>query len=221
VILLNMSTGHRVALALRFEAAVLLRCTSITASRYPRLRHPVSRPPAVFAEFRDDRPANRLAELLAAGTVEATRVDLTAGGHRQHRLHRVVVPAEQAEALRRLFDAAWTTGRHELLAGLPVGPTLPRQAVRWALATAAWRAALLAAGRRCRPDYLGIRVSDPDTAAVLVRSARVLDVPVSARSTGGCTLLAVSVQDRLPEQVRVAAERPASSSRRPAAMASA
>ena len=216
-----MSTGHQVSLALKFEAAVLLRCTSITVSRYPRLRRPASRPPAVLAEFSDDRPADRLIELLTAGTVAATRVDLTAGGHRQHRLFRVVVPAEQTKPLRRLFDLAWTAGRNELLAGLPVGTTSPRQAVRWALATAAWRAALLAAGPRSRPDYLGIRVSDPDTAAVLVRSARVLEVPVTARTAGGCTLLAVPGKQRLPERVQAAGERPTPPGRSRAAMASA
>ncbi|MFD0820363.1 hypothetical protein ACFQ0D_19085, partial [Micromonospora zhanjiangensis] len=159
-----MSTGPQVALAPQFESAVLLRCTSITAVRYPRLRRPVSRPPGVLAEFSDDRPADRLVELLAAGTFAATRVNLTAGGHRQHRLYRVVVPAERAEPLRGVFDHAWSAGRNELLAGLPVGSSSPRHTVRVELATAAWRAALLAAGRRCRPDFLGIRVSDPDTA---------------------------------------------------------
>jgi hypothetical protein len=208
-----MTTGHQTSRVHQFEAAALLRCTNITASRYATARRPADRTPGLLAEFSQEWPADRLAELLA-DTVPTDRADLVAGGRRLHRLYRVTVPAGQVESTYRLLESAWSAGRRELLTGATLGSSSPRQALRWALAVAAWRAALLAAGRRRRPDYLGIRVGDPETAAVLVRSARVLDVPVSARSGGGCTLLAVAAQDRLSERLAGVSARTVSTPRR-------
>jgi hypothetical protein len=175
-----------------FEAAMLLRCTGIASSRYPRLRHRVPAvPPDVFAEFSDGSAANRLAALLIAAGVPAGRDEVVAGGRWKYRLHRVSMPGPYRNLARERLDEAWQEGWDVLLDTAVTGSSSPRRSHRVALATAAWRAALLAAGRRVRAESLGVRVSDRDTAALLLRAARMLGVPATMHSRTGCWLLTV------------------------------
>lgn len=176
-----------------FEAALLLRCTGITSARYPRHRHPrpPALPPDVFAEFSTGAAANRLAALLRAAGVPAGRDEVVAGVRWQYRLHRVTVPPSWRQPARQRLDDAWQEGWDVLLDTDATGTSSPRRAHRAALAMAAWRAALLAASRRSRSGPLGVRVSDRDTATLLLRGARVLGVPASMQARTGCWLLTV------------------------------
>ena len=72
------------------------------------------------------------------------------------------------------------------------------------LAAAAWRSALLAAGRHVRRHILGVRLTDRELAAVLIRAAAVLDVPARLRPGTGCFL--VSVADG-PDRERILQQR--------------
>jgi hypothetical protein len=174
-----------------FEAALLLRCTGITVSRYPRHHHRPARPAHVFAEFSDPHAAGRLVALLCAAGVPAGRDEVVAGVRRQYRLHRVSVPVPWRAAARRLLDDAWQEGWEVLLDTTATGASSPRRSHRSALSVAAWRAALLAAGRRSRSSSFGVRVSDRDTAALLLRAARMLGVPAAIQARTGCWLLTV------------------------------
>jgi hypothetical protein len=183
--------GWRQARVDVFEAALLLRCTGITSSRYPRHNHRPVLPPDVFAEFSDAQAANRLAALLRAAGVPAGRDEVIAGGRRQYQLHRVSVPAPWRAAARLKLDGAWQEGWEALLDTAATGSSSPRRSHRAALSVAAWRAAMLAAGRRSRSASFGVRVSDRDTATVLLRGARMLGVPAAMHARTGCWLLTV------------------------------
>lgn len=174
-----------------FEAALLKRCTEIATSRYPRHHRQPALPPDIFAEFSDQAAANRLAALLRAAGVPAGRDEVIAGGRRRYRLHRVSVPEPYRTAAHRQLDDAWQEGWEVLLDTTATGSSSPRRSHRVALAAAAWRAALLAAGRRSRSASLGVRVSDRETATLLLRGARVLGVPAAMQSRTGCWLLTV------------------------------
>jgi hypothetical protein len=175
-----------------FEAALLLRCTGIASSRYPRHNHrQPALPPGVFAEFSDSSAANRLAALLRAAGVPAGRDEVVAGGRWRYEVHRVSVPQQLRVAARRQLDAAWQEGWDILLDTTVTGNSSPRRSHRAALSAAAWRAALLAAGRRLRSASLGVRVSDRDTATLLLRGARMLGVPAGMQPRTGCWLLTV------------------------------
>lgn len=183
--------GWRQARVDVFEAALLLRCTGITSSRYPRHDHRPVLPPDVFAEFSDAQAANRLAALLRAAGVPAGRDEVIAGGRRQYRLHRVSVPAPWRTDARRQLDGAWQEGWEVLLDTTVTGSSSPRRSHRAALSVAAWRAAMLAAGRRSRSSSFGVWVSDRDTATLLLRGARMLGVPAAMHARTGCWLLTV------------------------------
>lgn len=174
-----------------FEAAVLVRCTGITSPRYPRTSRPVPPPPAVFAEFSDPAPADRLATLLRLTGVPASRNEVCAGGRRRYLLQRVDVPDRVRPGARLRLDDAWHEGWEALLSTAATGSSSPQRSYRAALSAAAWRAALLAAGRRPRSESFGVRVSDRDTATLLLRAARVLGVPATMLSRTGCWLLTV------------------------------
>jgi hypothetical protein len=175
-----------------FEAALLLRCTGIASSRYPRHRHRApALPPDVFAEFSAPAAANRLAALLRAAGVPTGRDEVIAGGRRRYQLHRVSVPEPWRAGAHQQLDDAWQEGWDALLDTATTGSSSPRRSHRVALSAAAWRAALLAAGRRSRSVSLGVRVSDRDTATLLLRGARMLGVPAAMHSRTGCWLLTV------------------------------
>src|SRR5581483_803793 len=100
--------------------------------------------------------------------------------------HRVLAPGDTEEALR----AAWQLG-YGMLCGQPGAPRSARQ-IRHALrlASAAWRAALLVTGPT-RSDSPGLRVADLDTATMLIRAGRMLDLPVRMSTRPGGQLLLV------------------------------
>jgi hypothetical protein len=175
-----------------FEAALLIRCTGITSPRYPRLGRPAPLlPPTVFAEFSEAAPADRLSHLLRAAGVPTSRDEVSAGGRWRYQVQRVNVPESCIPSARRRLDDAWQEGWNALLSTSATGSSSPQRSHRAALAAAAWRAALLAGGRRPRAQTLGVRVSDRDTAAVLLRGARMLGVPANMLSRTGCWLLTV------------------------------
>jgi hypothetical protein len=187
-----------------FEAALLLRCTGITSSRYPRQeRRRPALVPDVFAEFSDSAAANRLAALLRAAGVPAGRDDVIAGGRWRYQVYRVSVPRQWRAAAGRQLDAAWQEA-WEVLLDTAVTGSSPRRSQRCALSAPAWRAALLAAGRRSRSSSLGVRVSDRDTATLLLRGARMLGVPAAMQPRTGCWLLTVPPGPPLETLLRAA-----------------
>ncbi|BCB77002.1 hypothetical protein GCM10022251_44820 [Phytohabitans flavus] len=189
-----------------FEASSLIQCTEV--SRVPGRRRPEWRavvpaaPMALpaLAEFDHQEAAVRLATLLDDLGFTATHEVTIGGGRRRYEVHSVVVPHAQREDALRLLAGAWRQGRRALLGTDPIGSSSPRNAQRGVLARAAWRAALLAGGRRLRADFLGVRLGDQEMAAVLVRAARLLNVTAGVLTRPGCLLVTVSDVD---ERTRV------------------
>jgi hypothetical protein len=210
--LMSIDTGSLdVAGAAAFEAAVLVRCTGVCgggrtralggarvratagvatvtgAERAPGFE---SSPTVRLAEFNRPDAARRLVELVGPlvgdrpGPVDVHRY--TAGNRHRYDIHRVVAPAGTLEVL----DAAWRLGYGELCGhpGTPRPPRRMRHAM--ALASAAWRGALRVIGPT-RSDAPGLRVPDLDTATVLVRAGRMLDLPVRMTTRPGGQLLLV------------------------------
>jgi hypothetical protein len=194
------------ALPTAFEASCLIQCTEV--SRVPGRRRPGWRtgqtlPPLglpVLAEFDGGEAAARLAALLGDLGFVATHEVTIGGGRRRYQVHGVAVSPGQRDDATRLLATAWRQGRRVLLGTDPLGASSPRNAKRAALARAAWRAALLAGGRRLRADSLGIRLGDQEMAAVLVRAARLLSVTADVMTRPGCLLVTVSDMD---ERTRV------------------
>lgn len=185
------------ALPTAFESACLVQCTDVTRSpgrRRPQWHAapvPLSPAAAALAEFDQKDAAVRLASLLTDLGYAAGREVRTGGGRRRYDLQRVLVPEPQRAAANRMMAAAWRQGRQALLGTDPLGSSAPRHAQRVALARAAWRAALLAGGRRLRADILWVRLGDHDMAAVLVRAARLMGVTAEVTSRPGCLLVTV------------------------------
>jgi hypothetical protein len=176
------------ALPAAFESACLIRCADL--SLQPGRRAAVE-PPAALAEFDSQDAASRLTALLTSLGCAASREVRTGGGRRRYTLQRIEVPEAQRGPARRMMAAAWRQGRLALLSTEPLGPTSPRNTQRRTLARAAWRAALLAGGRRRRGGLIWVRVGDHETAALLVRAARLLDVTAEVTARPGCILVAV------------------------------
>lgn len=172
-----------------FEAACLLRCATAPTTAQRQRGAPVHAPGRV--EFNREDAAQRLRHLLHQLEIPATHERAIGGLRRRYELHRLTIaPAQQAE-YAAILDASWRRGRGELI-GAPVRDvSLPRRVGRTRLAAAAWRAALLAGGRHIRRHILGIRVTDRDLAAILVRSAALLDAPAILRPGTGCYLVSV------------------------------
>lgn len=181
-----------------FEAACLLRCvTAPTAAR--RQRGAPVHPPAQV-EFNREDAAQRLRHLLHQLEVPVTHERAVGGLRRRYELHRLTIAPAQQPGYAAILGASWRRGRGELI-GAPVrDASLPRRVGRTQLAAAAWRAALLAGGRHIRRHILGIRVTDRDLAAILVRSAALLDAPAMLRPGTGCYLVSVP---QGPARVRI------------------
>ncbi|MGE5828893.1 MAG: hypothetical protein ACM30G_11115 [Micromonosporaceae bacterium] len=146
--------------------------------------------PDAVVEFSQAPAAHRLVQLLLKTGAAASHDSYMAGNRHRYRVHRVVAPAVASYNL----NDAWRRGYVELC-GRPGGYRSQRQCWhRDRLAAAAWRAALLAAGR-ARMPLLGVRVADLDTAAVLMRASRVLQVPVELHNRPGGPLLTMSDED--------------------------
>lgn len=179
----------RRTLTAAFEAACLLRCaTAPTAAR--RQRGAPGHPPG-RVEFNREDAAQRLRHLLHQLEVPVTHERAIGGLRRRYELHRLTIAPAQQPGYAATLAASWRRGRGELI-GAPVrDASLPRRVGRTRLAAAAWRAALLAGGRHIRRHILGIRVTDRDLAAILVRSAALLDAPAILRPGTGCYLVSV------------------------------
>lgn len=172
-----------------FEAACLLRCAAPPTGARSTAALP-SQAPGV--EFNRDDAAQRMRQLLARLDIPVDQ-EVTVGGlRRRYEVHRLWVPPEHRAAYARMLDAGWRQGRRELLGGPVPGASPARR--RWVsrLAAAAWRSALLAGGRHVRRHILGVRLTDRELAAVLVRGAAVLEVPAVLRPGTGCFLVSVA-----------------------------
>jgi hypothetical protein len=180
------------ALPAAFEAACLIRCATLQFGAFGPA--PAGGPAgfgAVLAEFDREDAAGRLEGLLAGLGCAVVRDVLTGGGRRRYDVQRIEVPGPQRRPARHMLATAWRQGRTALLSTEPPGPSSPRYAQRRILARAAWRAALLAGGRRRRGDLVLVRVGDHEMAAMLVRAARLLDVPAEITTRPGCILVTV------------------------------
>ncbi|MEH0936258.1 hypothetical protein [Micromonospora psammae] len=174
-------------LADAFEVACLVRCTPPPAVA---ARAPVG-PYRPVAEFNREDAALRMRQLLTRLDVPVEH-EVTGGGlRRRYELHRLHVPREHRATYVALSERGWRQGRRELLGG-PVGASTARALWRSRLAAAAWRSALLAGGRHVRRHILGIRLTDRELAAVLVRSAALLEVPALLRPGAGCFVVSVA-----------------------------
>jgi hypothetical protein len=140
----------------------------------------------VLAEFNRAVAADRLVDLLQAAGHSASVHRYTAGTRHRYEIFRVFTAPETA----RFLDRAWLQGYFELC-GSPDQPRSTRQ-VRHArlLAEAAWRAVLLVSGP-ARNGSPGLRVPDLDTATVLIRSGRMMRLPVRMSTRPGGQLLLV------------------------------
>ena len=167
------------ALPAAFEAACLVHCAYVQGR------------PAAVIEFDRGDAAGRLTSLLTRLGVAAAHEVQTGGGRRRYDLQRVHVPEMQRAGTGRMMAAAWRQGRQALLGNETLGASSPRHAQRVTLAHAAWRAALLAGGRRKRGDLMSVRLGDHEMAAVLVRAARLLDVATEVSRRPGCFMVAV------------------------------
>ncbi|GLY03169.1 hypothetical protein [Actinoplanes sp. NBRC 101535] len=184
------------ALPAAFESAVLVQC--VETPRLPGLRpsrHAALTPApligAALAEFDNPDAADRLAALLGGLGCAATREVRAGGGRRRYEVHGVLVPGHLRLAASGMLAAAWRQGRQALLSPETLGVSSPRNLQRLALAHLSWRAVLLAGGRRKRADRLWVRLPDQDTAAVLVRAARLLGVSATVTRRPGCLVVTV------------------------------
>jgi hypothetical protein len=177
------------ALPAAFEAACLLHCADVSAAGRRRAEPPT--PTTGAAEFDQPPAATRLTWLLTALGYDATQERISGGGRRQYHLQRVVLPDPQRIPADRMLGTAWRQGRLVLLQAETLGASALRHAQRATLAHAAWRAALLAGGRRRRADMVGVSLGDQDMSAVLVRAARLVGVTAEVTRRPGCLIVAI------------------------------
>lgn len=186
-------------LADTFELACLVKCgPTAPAAVGPHRRPDTFR--ADCAEFNQASAAERMKQLLGRLDVRVAHEITTGGLRRRFQLHRLYIPRAEQLRYSTLITTGWRQGRREMLAQMTTGASAARRVWRPRLAAAAWRSALLAAGRHVRKHILGVRLTDQDLAAVLIRGAAVLDVPASLVPGGGC--LVVSVADG-PDRERI------------------
>ncbi|WP_341720168.1 hypothetical protein QQG74_10855 [Micromonospora sp. FIMYZ51] len=177
-------------LADAFEAACLLRCMPPPATPGQRHGHQLGFPATI--EFNREEAARRARQLLDRLEIPV-RHELAVGGlRRRYELHRLHVSRQCRPAYAAMMENGWRRGRRELLGGPVPGASKARRQWRIRLAAAAWRATLLAGGRHVRRHILGVRITDRELAAVLVRGAALLDVPALLRPGTGCYLVSVA-----------------------------
>lgn len=173
-----------------FELFCLVRATSVApmvGARAVAARLPASS----CVEFNREAAARRMAQLLhRLGLPYAHEVEV-AGLRRRYQLHRMSVPGPAVDEYNELMSTAWRQGRAAVLNMVAVGTSAPAHQRRLGLAGAAWRGVLLAAGRHMRKHILGVRVTDQDLAAVLVRGAQLFDAPATLSRQTGCLLVSV------------------------------
>jgi hypothetical protein len=191
-----------------FEIVMLMRCTApIAGRRRITSEQPGNRmrPEAtgILNEFNQAAAAYRLVRLLAALDIEA-RVDRHfSGGRHRFELYRVIVAPGSADRLRGILDDAWRSGYLLLCRSSDRAMARWQQRDRRSLAVAAWRAALLSAGRR-RSSSLALRLADPDTTSVLVNAARAMGVHTRAQTRPGYQLLSVNPDSQYEQLLAVA-----------------
>jgi hypothetical protein len=168
-----------VAVAAGFEIGMLLRCARTGSGGYGRGAAVSAATDLGTVEFSRAEAASRLVALLGRLGYATRRDDYAAGGRHRYTLHRVLCADLGAPELVQ----AWCAGYRRLCAPAAYLST-PQRQHRADLAAAAWRAALLVGGVRGRGGPLAVRVAEPDLAVVLVRAARVLDAPVTLRTSG-------------------------------------
>ncbi|GGM04913.1 hypothetical protein [Micromonospora yangpuensis] len=173
-----------------FEAACLLRCAPAPVD--PGRRRCAEPRPTGPAEFNRQEAAHRMWQLLDRLDVPVRHEVAVGGLRRRYELHRLWVPDGHRHRYLTLLAAGWHQGRRELLGGPAPGASNTRRTGRSRLAGAAWRSALLAGGRHVRRHILGVRLADRDLAAVLIRSAALLDVPALLRPGAGCFVVSVA-----------------------------
>lgn len=182
----------RSRLADAFELACLVRATSLTPDGGVRVGHP--RRPATSAgtvEFSAEHAARRMGQLMRALELPYAHETAEAGLRRRYLLHRVSVPGEHRAAYLEINEGAWRQGRAAVLSTALVGGSAPAHAERLRLAGSAWRGVLLAAGRHMRKHILGVRVTDQDLAAILVRGAHLLGAQATLSRQAGSLLVSV------------------------------
>ncbi|NLU78834.1 hypothetical protein HCA58_10670 [Micromonospora sp. HNM0581] len=192
-------------LADAFETACLLRCMPPPAMPGNRLaaQQPVQ---PVTIEFNREEAARRTGQLLDRLDIPV-RHELAVGGlRRRYELHRLHVEREHRPTYAAIVENGWRRGRREMLGGSVPGASTARRLWRTRLAAAAWRAALLAGGRHVRRHILGVRITDRELGAVLVRGAALLDVPALLRPSTGCFLVSVAHGRDRDQILRYAAE---------------
>ncbi|KOX12232.1 hypothetical protein ADK66_05030 [Micromonospora sp. NRRL B-16802] len=172
-----------------FEAACLLRCAAPPTTTRPAATLPSHSP---YVEFNREDAAQRMRQLLGRLDIPVTQEVAVGGLRRRYELHRLEVSPAHRGSYTRLMNAGWWQGRRELLGGPLPGASPARRLWVSRLAAAAWRSALLAGGRHVRRHILGVRITDRELAAVLVRGAAVLDVPAVLRAGTGCCLVSVA-----------------------------
>lgn len=187
-----------------FEAMMLVRVAGRPAEAVPgTLARPSAAlrglgPPApgFLAEFDSAAAAERLVGAIAYIAPVATADSRDSGGRHRYRVHRVTVPRRAEDLIRATLCRAGKGGAATLCAPAGADTTPRARRHRSALAVAAWRATLLAAGPgRGGADRVAVRVGDPDTTRVLVRAAALLGVPVRAVLRPGGHLLSVTGQE--------------------------
>jgi hypothetical protein len=188
-------------LADAFEVACLVRCApppaepgrpALPPGRGFAQRRSVEAHRAGAAEFNREDAARRMRQLLTRLDVPVDQEVTTGGLRRRYELHRLSVPREHRSAYAGLVESGWRQGRRELLEGPACGASTARRVWRTRLAAAAWRSALLAGGRHVRRHILGVRLTDRELAAVLVRGAALLEVPALLRPGAGCFVVSVA-----------------------------
>ncbi|WP_329109921.1 hypothetical protein OG792_13815 [Micromonospora sp. NBC_01699] len=175
------------------EVAALVRCTPVGAAPDARPAGPHGVHGMLVAEFNQQLAAHRMAYLLGRLNLPVTREATVAGLRRRYQLHRLYLPHGAQDGYGALMTAAWSQGRAAILDPAASGGSSARQLWRPRLAGAVWRSVLTAAGRHLHKNILGVRVTDHDLAAMLIRGAQLLDARAALRRRSGCFLISVDV----------------------------
>jgi hypothetical protein len=174
------------------EIAALVRCTPIGALPETHQWGTHTARGILVAEFSQQVAAQRMAYLLRRLNLPVTREATVAGLRWRYHLHRLYLPRTERSGYAALVAGAWSQGRAAILNPAASGGSSARHLWRPRLAGAVWRSVLIAAGRHLHKNILGVRVTDPDLAAMLVRSAHLLNASATLRRRSGCFLVSVA-----------------------------
>lgn len=191
-----------------FEAVMMMRCTAPIVARRRVTTDQLgyrSAPDAngVLNEFSRAPAAYRLVRLLGTLEIEARVDQRSEGGRHRYELYRILVSPGAGTTLAGVLDQAWRSGYLQLCRSGDRALARWQQRNRRTLAVAAWRAALMAAGRR-RSGTLALRIADPDTVSVLVNAARVLGVNTRTQTRQGYQMVSLSPDSPYEQLLAVA-----------------